>query len=95
LAELPVQDAILDGELVCLDSDGHSQFMDLMRRRRQDVCYYAFDLLWLNGVDLRQQPLLDRKAQLRKLVRDKPGILYADHLKCSRGIVPGLLRAGP
>jgi bifunctional non-homologous end joining protein LigD len=55
--------------------------MELMRRRRQDVCYYAFDLLWLNGVDLRPLPLLDRKAQLRKLVHGKPGILYADHLK--------------
>lgn len=50
------------GELVALDSDGRSQFMDLMRRRRQDVCYYAFDLLWLNGVDLRPLPLLERKA---------------------------------
>jgi len=55
--------------------------MELMRRRRQDVCYYAFDLLWLNGVDLRPLPLLDRKAQLRKLVHGKPGILYADHLR--------------
>jgi bifunctional non-homologous end joining protein LigD len=53
LAQLPVKDAILDGELVCLGADGRSQFMELMRRRRQDVCYYAFDLLWLNGVDLR------------------------------------------
>lgn len=81
LAQLPVRDAILDGELICLDGDGRSQFMELMRRRRQDVCYYAFDLLWLNGVDLRQLPLLDRKAELRKLVHGKPGILYADHLK--------------
>lgn len=82
LAQLPVRDAILDGELVCLDADGRSQFMDLMRRRRRrDVCYYAFDLLWLNGIDLRQLPLLDRKAELRKLVHGKRGILYADHLR--------------
>jgi bifunctional non-homologous end joining protein LigD len=81
LADLPVQNAILDGELVCLDADGRSQFMDLMRRRREDVCYYAFDLLWLNGVDLRPLPLLDRKAELRKLVQGRPGILYADHLR--------------
>jgi ATP-dependent DNA ligase len=76
-----VKDAILDGELICLDGDGRSQFMELMRRRRQDVCYYAFDLLWLDGVDLRPLPLLDRKAELRKLVHGKAGILYADHLR--------------
>jgi ATP-dependent DNA ligase len=81
MAKLPIKNAILDGELVCLDQDGRSQFMELMRRRRHDVCYYAFDLLWLNGADLRQLPLHDRKAQLRKLVHGKPGILYADHLR--------------
>jgi bifunctional non-homologous end joining protein LigD len=75
-----VQDAILNGELVCLDADGHSQLMGLMRHRK-DACYYAFDLLWLNGADLRQQPLLGRKAELRKLVRGRPGIVYADHLR--------------
>jgi bifunctional non-homologous end joining protein LigD len=55
-------------------------FMELMRRRN-DAYFYAFDLLWLNGVDLRPLPLLDRKAELRKLVLGKPGILYADYLK--------------
>jgi bifunctional non-homologous end joining protein LigD len=96
MAALPVQDAIFDGELICLGPDGRSMFMDLMRRRRQDVCYYAFDLLWLNGVDLRQLPPLDRKAQLRKLVLGKPSILYADHLQgAGRRVIPGVLRAGP
>jgi bifunctional non-homologous end joining protein LigD len=56
--------------------------MELMRRRK-DACYYAFDLLWLNGADLRQEALVDRKAELRKLVRGRPGILYADHLRGS------------
>ena len=81
LAELPVRDAILDGELVCLDGNGRSQFMDLMRRKRQDVCFYAFDLLWADGTDLRQLPLLERKRQLRALIHHKPGLLYADHLR--------------
>jgi bifunctional non-homologous end joining protein LigD len=65
---------------VCLDADGRSQFMELMRRQK-DVCYYAFDLVWLNGADLRRLPLIERKARLRKLVRRMPGILYADHLR--------------
>lgn len=81
MAQLPVHDAILDGELCVIDGEGRSQFMTLMRRRSKDVCYYAFDLLWLNGTDWRQQPLLARKAELRKLVHDRPGFLYADHLQ--------------
>jgi ATP-dependent DNA ligase len=39
MAELPIKNAILDGELVCLDQDGRSQFLQLMRRKRQDVCF--------------------------------------------------------
>jgi bifunctional non-homologous end joining protein LigD len=44
--------AILDGEIVCLDRFGRSQFYELMFRRGQHF-FYAFDLLWLNGEDLR------------------------------------------
>jgi bifunctional non-homologous end joining protein LigD len=69
LAALPVTDAILDGEIVCLDQDGRSQFRQLMRRRSQDVSFYAFDLIWHNGIDLRGLPLLERKSRLRALVR--------------------------
>src|SRR5689334_14856678 len=49
LSKLPVKTAILDGELVVLDQKGRSQFLELMRRRRADACFYAFDLLWLDG----------------------------------------------
>src|ERR1700730_14942760 len=42
LARLRVKDAILDGEIICLDEDGRSQFLPLMRRKRQDACFYAF-----------------------------------------------------
>jgi bifunctional non-homologous end joining protein LigD len=61
MAGLPVQSAILDGEIVCLDQDGRSQFLQLMRRRRADACFYAWDLLWLDGEDLRQMPLVERQ----------------------------------
>src|SRR5437879_305629 len=56
LTDLPVKNAILDGEIVALDQDGRSQFLQLMRRKRQDACFYAFDLLWLDGQDLRPLP---------------------------------------
>src|SRR5689334_21086079 len=51
LSRLRVNDAVLDGEIVCLDRNGRSQFYELMRRRGQPI-FYAFDLLWLNGEDL-------------------------------------------
>ena len=82
LAEnLGAESAILKGELVCLDEQGRSQFHDLYFRRKEPV-YYAFDLLWLNGEDLRELPLLERKARLKELMPEQPSpILYADHVE--------------
>jgi len=67
LANLQVTDAILDGELVCLDDEGKSRFNQLLRRRAEPG-FYAFDLLWLNGKDFRQLPLIERKKRLRQLI---------------------------
>jgi bifunctional non-homologous end joining protein LigD len=83
IAKLPVKNAILDGELVCLDKDGRSVFLDLMRRKRRDACFYAFDVLWLDGKDLRGLAFLERKKQLRQLVRGRTGFLYAEHVPSS------------
>jgi bifunctional non-homologous end joining protein LigD len=47
LARLRVKNAILDGEIVCLDSEGRSQFKELLYRRGRAVSF-AFDLVWLN-----------------------------------------------
>jgi bifunctional non-homologous end joining protein LigD len=80
MAKLPVTNAVLDGELVCLDQEGRSQFRELMHRRRHDAAFYAFDLLWLNGEDLRPLPLLDRKRRLQQLLRGHAGLLYAEHI---------------
>lgn len=83
---LRVHDAVLDGEIVCLDAQGHSMFKELLYRRGEPI-FYAFDLLWLNGVDLRQFPLIERKHRLRKLIRPahRTHILYAQHVD-GRGI---------
>jgi bifunctional non-homologous end joining protein LigD len=82
--ELRVEDAILDGEIVCLDAQGRSVFKELLYRRSNPF-FYAFDLLWLNGRDLRQLPLLERKRMLRRLIRGKHSrLIYAHHVK-SRG----------
>lgn len=51
LASVHLTDAILDGEIVCLDSEGRNVFKDVMRRRG-DPIFYAFDFLWLNGAQM-------------------------------------------
>jgi bifunctional non-homologous end joining protein LigD len=81
LGKLRVKDAILDGEIVCLEERGNSQFNELFHRRGQPY-FYAFDLLWLNGRDLRGIPLLERKERLRNLLMraNNPALLYADHI---------------
>ncbi len=62
-ATLPVRNAILDGEIICMDRDGVSRFNELMFRR--GVPYlYAFDLMWLNDHDPRTLRLIDRKECL-------------------------------
>ena len=51
-------------------------------RRRSPQHFYAFDLLWLNGEDLRDAPLLERKRLLKRLVRNQPSpILYVEHMR--------------
>jgi bifunctional non-homologous end joining protein LigD len=80
LAKLPALDAILDGEVVCLDEHGVSRCNYLLDRKIQPV-FYAFDLIWLNGEDLRQQPLIERKQRLSGLVRQCDWIIYARHVE--------------
>ncbi|HYI12367.1 MAG TPA: hypothetical protein VEK57_25155 [Thermoanaerobaculia bacterium] len=64
--ELPARDAILDGEVVVL-GEGGPQFNALMMNRAP-ASYVAFDLLWLDGRDVRALPLWRRKRALEKLV---------------------------
>ena len=80
---------MLDGEIACVDDSGRSVFNDLLFRRRECV-FFAFDLLFLNGEDLRALPLNERKARLKTLLRRKrPPVLYADHIEAhGRQLLP-------
>jgi len=72
---------VLDGEIACVDEFGRPVFRDLLFRRR-DCVFIAFDLLHLNGKDLRTLPLIQRKTMLKKLLRRKRSpILYLDHVE--------------
>jgi bifunctional non-homologous end joining protein LigD len=78
---MDVKSAVLDGEICCLDAEGRSQFNELLYRRG-DPYFFAFDLLWLNGRDLRDLPLLERKELLQGIVPLAPSrVLYSDHLE--------------
>jgi bifunctional non-homologous end joining protein LigD len=82
LAKLPVDNVILDGEIICVDRNGVSRFNQLLNRKMEPVLY-AFDLLWFNGEDLRQLPLIERKARLGKFVRSVKcdRLLFAQHIE--------------
>ena len=74
-------EVILDGELVCLDDEGKSLFYDLMFNRAQ-AHFYAFDILWLDGEDVRGQSTLERKQLLQEVVTDAADrLLYVDHIE--------------
>src|SRR5688572_14549420 len=77
--ELQADQAILDGELVCLNpKDGRAQFTELLHRRAEPY-FYAFDLLSLNGDDLRGLRLIDRKRWPKAIMPDLPSrLLYVD-----------------
>ena len=66
-AALDVDDAILDGEVIAADEAGRPQFYDLLRGTRAPR-YVAFDLIWLNGADLRALPLAERRRNLLNIL---------------------------
>jgi bifunctional non-homologous end joining protein LigD len=65
--ELPVKEAILDGEIVSLDPQGRQDFRGLLAGRG-NLHYAAFDALWVNGKDLRGLPLRRRKRALQRII---------------------------
>ena len=86
------ENAVLDGEVVVLDDEGRSSF-SLMQQRtglrgpgrqtapRSDlpIIYYIFDLLYIDGYDLRRVRLIDRKHLLREILLSAEIVRYSDH----------------
>ncbi len=87
LARLPAASAIVDGEIVALDERGASSFHAMQEalsaRDPSRLVYYLFDLLHLNGKDLRPLPLVERKRRLAELLREAAGgkLRYSDHVE--------------
>ena len=84
LEKLHVKTALLDGEIVALDEEGRSRFGLLqhgLKGGETPLTYYVFDLLELDGRELRKEPLIRRKEVLEKLLQSPPqGIAYSEHV---------------
>jgi bifunctional non-homologous end joining protein LigD len=84
IGKLDVESAVLDGELVALRADGTSSFADLQAAlsdgRDRTLHFHAFDLLALNGWDLRPCRLLDRKELLAGLSNWKGMLRLSTHV---------------
>jgi bifunctional non-homologous end joining protein LigD len=72
---LGTREVILDGEIVSLDRQGRPAFRDLVRGQGF-LAFAAFDLLWLDGIDLRGRTLAERKQLLGGLLPEDTGPLY-------------------
>ena len=84
-ATIDARETMIDGEIVVLDEKGLSNFVklvDALEKKRQTITFMAFDLLRLDGKDLRGEPLLKRKERLQVLLGEKGvgHIRYAGHL---------------
>jgi bifunctional non-homologous end joining protein LigD len=79
--DLKVDTAILDGELVVLDDSGKAQFYEMMHGHAPAL-FAAFDLVWLNGRDLRELPLRQRKTLPRKVIKKRARrTFFVDHIE--------------
>jgi bifunctional non-homologous end joining protein LigD len=87
LLNLDCESALLDGEIAIADGEGHTNFSALqvaLKEERGGFGYYAFDLLQLDGADLRTRPLVERKQLLKDLLAAAPKqgpLLYSDHIE--------------
>jgi bifunctional non-homologous end joining protein LigD len=90
VAALKARSCLIDGEITVCDENGVAVF-DLLRhgpRRKTDVVLHAFDLLALDGEDLRRRSIEERKRALAKLLRKaKPSLQLMEHIEADGAII--------
>ncbi len=77
-------DVIFDGEIVSVDPNGISKFQLLQNFQKTgegNLIYYIFDIIYLDGYDLRNLQLIERKRIIQKILPDLPNIKYSDHIE--------------
>ena len=85
---LPADEALIDGEGVVFRPDGRSDFEALLTKwGGERASYVAFDLLRLNGQDIRLQRLEDRRKALKQLVDDIDGLLFSQSIAAEGALV--------
>jgi bifunctional non-homologous end joining protein LigD len=94
---LAAESALIDGEAVVVRPDGHCDFAALRTKAGSArACFFAFDLLNLNGEDFRQRSIEERRAALSPLVAGVHCILFSDALVAEGALVFAIgLPAGP
>jgi bifunctional non-homologous end joining protein LigD len=101
------QTAIVDGEIAALNERGVPSFELLQRRinvsdasavatlaRHHPVVFYAFDLLYLDGLDLRGEPLLERKRRLKEVLQQSDVIRYSEHFSDGAALLEAARQQG-
>jgi bifunctional non-homologous end joining protein LigD len=76
--------AIIDGEIVALNDKGLSDFGKLQQWQKSgegNLVYFVFDLLWLDGINMMEKPLTERREILRKITPDEGLIRYSDSIE--------------
>ena len=76
-------DAVLDGEIVVLNDEGHPEFQLLQHyesNTHRPIHYYVFDILFLNGHNTCELPLIERKELLQGIIKKSDVVKYSDHI---------------
>ena len=82
-AALEIDSALIDGEVVVLDASGNPSFgalQDAIKNGDPETLFFAFDLLALDGADLKKQPNIQRKERLRLIIPTSGPFQFAEHI---------------
>lgn len=84
LKEIEAENFVVDGEVVCFDDHGKSDFgllQESIKSKKSNFYYVIFDLLALNGEDLRNLPLIERKSKLERLLfKANKNLMFSTHV---------------
>lgn len=76
-------DCVLDGEVIAVDENNKPRFQLLQNYQKTgigNIVYYIFDILWLDGYDLKELPLTERKEILQDIIPKMKNIYYCEHI---------------
>ena len=84
ISKLNLRSTILDGEVVAVDENGIPRFQLLQRFQKQPTAptlYYVFDVLWFQGDELTQKPILERRKVLERILKPAAGVQLGSYVE--------------